>query len=116
MLPVNMESNWVYSFTQTNCPVRYVFNLHTVQTTAIRCHTCEVHVLNLNNFFSRFKEDCLFVQQAEICTSVGASIRAFYLAPLFELLLGHPMFCISNAGVKKGISVVLHVQLVCDWV
>jgi hypothetical protein len=56
------------------------------------------------------------VQQAEICTSVGASIRAFYLAPLFELLLGHPMFCISNAGVKKGISVVLHVQLVCDWV
>jgi hypothetical protein len=22
MLPVNMESNWVYSFTQTNCPVR----------------------------------------------------------------------------------------------
>jgi len=113
MLPVNMESNWV---TQTNCPVRYVFNLHTGQTTAIRCHTCEVHVLNSNNFFLEVQGGLPVVQQAEICTSVGASIRAFYLAPLFELLLGLPMFCISNAGVKKGISVVLHVQLVCGWV
>ncbi len=56
------------------------------------------------------------MQQAEICTSVGASIRAFYLAPLFQILFGLPIFCISNAGVKKGISVVLDVQLVCDWV
>jgi hypothetical protein len=42
------------------------------------------------------------VQQAEICTSVGASIRAFYLAPLFELLLGLPIFCIQMQGLRKA--------------
>jgi hypothetical protein len=41
MLPVNMENNWVYGLTQTNCPPRYVSSLHTGETSAIQCHACE---------------------------------------------------------------------------